>query len=302
MNNRYLYLEKCKGLKLYENLILENSTNPKLHIFRLLSGTADVNDSYKKKKYKFRRNYLSFTYTENNSLINTKNILSPFDNENTLGDLNEIFGNKYKNNTLFSKVEGEIIQCLIANKDCRYKESFVHLYRVIECITYAIPLLYARKSKEYIKTYEWLKNCFNNQSAGELDFFKKFVSVIFSNEDFFKSTIEISIDNVDNEIDDGSKEQLKKLIIKIATVNNKTILKETVNDGDYEFTFTFINFFSFLVNLRNRYFHLHQGGWVENVSYIDTEYPEILFKSIIDKGINWIAIILFEILKIDLEK
>lgn len=74
--------------------------------------------------------------------------------------------------------------------------------------------------------------------------------------------------------------------------------KICVNDitENEQIKYSFLGFYSFLIEIRNRYFHFLQGSWQENISSIEVLYPEHFFKPIIDPGINWVAIIIFEII------
>lgn len=298
-NSRYKYSESNDSLKKCINLNLEQMSNPRLRIFRLLSGTATVTDTYANKKYRFRRNYFHLPYEDNDSKKRAKCILGLFPGEDiTLCDILGMFANRTTNPDFFSKIEGEIIRSLIAIHKDSYIDAFIHMYRTIECMAYAIPLLYASRSKDYIKTYELLKSCFtDNGRGGELTFFKKFIETTFPNEDFLHLTIDLSLSSEEYECD---QDNLRRLIVKHAQRKNGYLFNG--NPGDTDFDFDFMNFFSFLTTLRNRYFHLLQGGWQDNISRADTEYPELLFKAIIHSGLNWVAIILFEILKLDIEK
>ncbi len=300
MNNRYKYIETSGSLKKLANLNLEQQFNPRLQVFRLLSGTASITDTYTNKIYRFRRNYFHLPYKDNNPQIGPQCILDLFSgDEITLTEINKMFTTRNVNYNFFSKVEGEIIRCLIAIRKESYIDAFVHLYRIIECMTYATPLLYASRSKDYIKTYEALKNCFTNTNNGELEFFKTFVEKTFQDEDFFKSTIDLSLSQEEYECD---QDNLRKLIVKLSQHKDKHLFNGSPEDLEFEFKFDFLKFFSFLITLRNRFFHLLQGGWKENISRADTEYPELLFKAIINSGLNWVAIIIFEILKLDISK
>lgn len=300
MNNRYKYSESSDSLKKQPNLDLEQSSSPRLRVFRLLSGTASATDTYTNKTYRFRRNYFYLPYSDNNPKIGTKCILDLFSGEDiTLVEINKMFANGATNYTFYSKIEGEIIRCLVAIRKESYIDAFVHLYRIIECMTYATPLLYASRSKDYTKTYETLKSCFTNTNSGELEFFKTFVKNTFQDEDFFKLTIDLSLSSEEYECDQNN---LRKLIIKHSQYKDGYLFKGRPEDLDLDFEFEFLKFFSFLITLRNRFFHLLQGGWKENISRVDTEYPELLFKAIINSGLNWVAIIILEILKLDISK
>jgi len=43
-----------------------------------------------------------------------------------------------------------------------------------------------------------------------------------------------------------------------------------------------------------------QGTWQENIDSSTLIYPDQFFKPIVDNGINWIGIILFEVIKFDI--
>lgn len=296
-SSRYKYTEPSDSFKKQPNLNLEQSSSPRLRVFRLLSGTASVTDTYSDKTYKFRRSYFHIPYKDN-SRVSARCVLDIFSEDDiSLRDINNMFANNAANFNFFSKIEGEIIRCLISIHKESYIDAFVHLYRIIECMTYATPLLYASKSKDYIKTYESLKSCFTNTNSGELGFFITFVKNTFQNEDFIKLTIDLSLSSEEYECD---QDNLRKLIVKHSQLNGGYLFNGSPDD--IEFEFDFLKFFSFLIILRNRFFHLLQGGWKENISRIDTEYPELLFKAIINSGLNWTAIIIFEILKLDIAK
>ena len=58
---------------------------------------------------------------------------------------------------------------------------------------------------------------------------------------------------------------------------------------------------SFIVNLRNRYFHLASGGYNENISSRQLSESDIFFEIINDIGMNWVAQIYLEILILSVE-
>ena len=57
-----------------------------------------------------------------------------------------------------------------------------------------------------------------------------------------------------------------------------------------------------MILIRNRFFHLTKGTWQENLSSTEILYPDYFFKPIINHGLNWIALVIFEIIKVDFEK
>ena len=53
--------------------------------------------------------------------------------------------------------------------------------------------------------------------------------------------------------------------------------------------------------IRNRYFHFLQGSWQKNIESSEIVFPDLFFKPLIDIGLNWIAISLFEIINFEID-
>lgn len=298
MINRYTYEDPIfKSSTKNQNLRIESS-NKILNIFRLISGTINCTDTYDNRVYKFRINYSNFPFTSNDT-INQSVVLNNFPDEVKLKDLNEYFKRSRFNSKFYGSIEPELIKCLIAVEKNNHLEAFFYLYRVIEGISYSIPLIYVSKHKNYDKTYKQLQSFFNNEQDGELAFFKRFLSETFKDEDFFKSTIDIDFNSIDLvELREAYfKIYLEKIISK--PMSGKGLKGQTLNQ---EIKLSFIGFYDFMILIRNRFFHLTKGTWQENLSSTEILYPDYFFKPIINHGLNWIALVIFEIIKVDFEK
>jgi hypothetical protein len=293
MISRYSYKDPIfKTTTRNQNLRIEND-NAILDVFRLISGTINCTDLFRSKEYKFRTNYSNFPYSKSSN-INQSTVLDNFPNEVTLTDLDKYFKRSRFNTTFYKSIKAELIKCLIAEKENNHLEAFFYLYRVIEGISYSIPLIYVSKNKNYDKSYKQLQSFFNKEQDGELAFFKRFVSTTFKDEDFFKSTIDINILEIDIEEirEDYYKLYLGKM--KDASVKDKT--------ENEEIKISFIGFYEFIIELRNRFFHFTKGGWMDNLSSTELLFPDYFFKPLVNHGINWVSLILFEIIKVDFEK
>lgn len=275
-----------------QNLRIE-SDNSILTLFRLISGTINCTDIYKEKEYKFRTNYSNFPFSKNDT-INQSLVLNNFPDEVKIKDLDLYFKRSKFNSIFYSSIQSELIKCLIAEKENNHLEAFFYLYRIIEGISYSIPLIYVSKHKHYDKTYKQLQGYFGKTIDGELAFFKRFISQTFNKEEFYKSTIDINITEIDIEEirEDYYNLYLKKM--KDSYVKDKS--------ENQEIKISFIGFYDFMIELRNRFFHFTKGSWQENLSSTEILFPDYFFKPIVNHGINWISIILFEIIKVDFEK
>jgi hypothetical protein len=127
-----------------------------------------------------------------------------------------------------------------------------------------------------------------------LNFFKKFIKETYKDRDFFKTTVDINFSDIEIE-------ELKKIYFEIykSKIKNSANIKEETEDE--EIKLSFIGFYEFMIELRNRYFHFLQGTWNDNIGTASIIHPDLFFKPIIDLGINWVAIIFFEILYFDFE-
>ncbi len=82
--------------------------------------------------------------------------------------------------------------------------------------------------------------------------------------------------------------------MKVSSVKDKT--------ENEEIKISFIGFYEFIIELRNRFFHFTKGAWMNNLSSTELLFPDYFFKPIVNHGINWVSLILFEIIKVDFEK
>ena len=199
MNNRYLLIDNIFTANTANEYLRIDSDSSILNIFRVISGTINVKDTYKNKIYKLRSNHLQFP-TKTNTTISVKSIIDNFPQEIQIKDLNKYFQKAKSNVKFYKSIETELLKCVIAFEENRSLESFFYLYRIIEGISYAIPLIYVSKKSDYNKTYNDLQSYFGKDKDGELNFFKRFVSETFKDEDFYKSNIKINL--LDIEIED----------------------------------------------------------------------------------------------------
>ena len=83
-----------------------------------------------------------------------------------------------RNFFVHSEVLSELTSAIIWMKSSPI-ESFVHIYRALEFMSYSFPLIYASKSMDYRGSYGNLKKFMSGDSDGELKFFKIFLKELF---------------------------------------------------------------------------------------------------------------------------
>lgn len=277
-------------------LRVEND-NPILTIYRSISGTLNCQDLFSEKKYSFRTNYCNFPYQENGRIVQSS-VLSVLPEEVSIKDLNLYFKNSRSNTDFYNIINAELIKCLIATKEEKYLEAFFYLYRVIEGICYSIPLIYVSKNKKYTNTYNQLKSFFSNNDSGELKFFRKFVELTFRNEDFYQLIIDIDFSSINvGEV----RDKYFEIYVEKLRSNSRPNQSPEFVEGQNKIEVSFIGFFDLLITIRNRFFHFTQGAGKKNMRSAEVIYPDYFFKPIIHHGINWVSIIILELIKFDFE-
>lgn len=296
MVDRYSYIDPIirSTNENHKSLSVEESDKAVLHIFRVLSGTCKLVDDFDDKKYKLDVNYFFMPFSKNEK-FNQKTLVDILPDEMDLKQMADVFLRLNKNKEFYELIRTEVVNCVIARQKGRYLESFLFLYRILEGISYSIPLMYTAKSKSFRKSFKALQKYMpKNAIDGEIVFFKKFINEVYNQEGFYRSTMDIKLDDIDIE-------ELRPIYYEI--YKNKLKDESIMNDiEDEELQVSFIGFFEFMIELRNRYFHFLQGSWHDNISTTQIIYPDVFFKPIIDLGINWVAIVLYEVIKFDIEQ
>lgn len=294
MTERYVYIDPIfsEGAGALVGLSLHENNSSALRIFRLLTGTCIIHDVFFNKKFKSAINYLNFPYTQN-SRSNKKTLLEMFPEDVTLEDISEYFCKLKSNEEFYASIEFELINCMVARKCDRYLESFIFLYRILEGISYSIPLIYVSKSKSFNASFRSLQQYMpSKNNEGELVFFKNFIKAHWSKENFYKLTLDIDIGSIE-------VEEMRGVYFKIYKEKAKNFIEGETEDE--ELKINFLGFMQFMIELRNRYFHFFQGSWQKNISTSEIIFPDLFFKPIVDLGINWISTALFEVIKFDME-
>ena len=295
MIERYSYVEKIytENDGVFAGLSLSENVNPGYRILRLLSGTCDFKDEYFSRVFKVRTNYLTMPRKKNSSLSRVT-LLNQFPDEVNLDDLAKYFSNLKNNVEFYRLIEFELINCLTSRAQERYLEAFIFLYRMLEGISYSIPLMYISKSKSFMSSFKSLQAAMpSSEKEGELQLFKNFIDQHWNKKAFYKTTMDIDLEVIDVEEMRGVYFDLYKKLIPKGGIESES--------EDEEIKIKFADFRGFLVSIRNRYFHFLQGAWQKNIESGEIIFPDLFFKPLIDLGLNWIGISLFEVLVFDID-
>lgn len=282
----YIY-ENLTGIddsKLPTELVVNERISNEAVLIRLLSGTLNVKYTVngEEKEIEQNTNYSLPGLLQNTSF--SPNIIKDFFgfdkfNKSERKIVDDYLKVNRRNHFIHENLLSELTSAIVW-QECSPIESFVHIYRALEFISYSFPLIYASKSTDYRGTYEKLKKFMSGDSIGELKFFKTFIAELFKNNLLKNYEFEAYFLN-------GCEEKVK------------AELQRVINNPYYEFNgntmkIKLINIMDLIVTLRNRYFHMLVGQGMEN--FYDVSYDKRdLFSALMPVFINWLTLVYKEI-------
>ena len=155
---------------------------------------SKIIEGYSKKKYVIKDNILSAIFRQPGPFYHK--IAKYISDEISSDDLVKALSNRrlsYKNSGFYIELYNELASMHIAYMEGEFFKSFIHIYRILERISYAFPMIYARKSSDFSKSYGLLKSFLETKDTGELGFFKNALSVIYKDDDTLDITFEIDL-------------------------------------------------------------------------------------------------------------
>ncbi len=159
------------------------------------------------------------------------------------------------NRDFFREVLAEFSNYFIQTKRGSHATAFVHLYRILERISYSVPLLYCGTQKDFIGTFNDLKSLFKDDINGELALFKKFLG-----QEKFIDSLELdatlTIKFVSENAYQDAHFKLTNRLFDLFTSKDPTT---------HQMELQFRNIPSFLISVRNRLFHARTGDGQSNV-------------------------------------
>lgn len=263
-----------------------------LILIRLLSGTAEVTHKKTERKIKQQKNYFSedqkrhakHWYKKFPELIGENYTIDQ------LGQFISDRNNQGSNATFHKNILCEISYFFYYESRGMHTSAFIFLYRALEHISYAFPLIYVSKTNDFLRTYSFLKELMSennkDKTKGELGFFKKFIETIFKDDPIIESSIDFHI------VADSTEEQKKYYNILKKICNDKIIHQSTSPYSILAVKYSEVG--SFIINLRNRFFHYMNGG-AQNIESSNIDDVDQLFQIVNGNFMQWLSSILLAI-------
>ena len=253
---------------------------------RILGGCCDVKNLYRDEVVELKVNYFYSDFRINEA--RDIEFLNSYEEDVSIEDYESLFSRiKFKNRAFYKTFLNEITSAVYNEATSNHTAAFVHLYRAYENISYAFPLIYASKTDDFYSSYKWLSNWVGrgkDSESSERAFFKSFISSLYANTPEYESTLDIDISIGELDIKNGIFSSLTK---KVLLWNNESQYSQGTIKPE-KISIPFKDFHSFILTLRNRYFHLsHERN--DNISHEDIIDSNLLFSLVNKSCISYLA-------------
>ena len=283
----YIFIENISSTyqtSLTTSLTISASTPKEAYLVRLLTGTLKIRNTFTGEEIAQQINY-SRLGREFKRIPSTKPIKDALSSPLKIDDLeNYLIKTNHINNSYYNLLLEEFCSYFISCGRNSHTKAFLHLYRVLEYISYSFPLIYSSYSRDYFGTYNKLKNYFDT-SKSELLFFDSFTEKILDNL-LLDAELEFDFTSLPTILSRNYYQIIKKYI------DASNLIVDNPNNN---LSFQYRLFIKLIIDIRNRYFHFAIGGQrnIKSTEIIESDY---FFKLINEEVINWITIVYFEIL------
>lgn len=257
-----------------------------------MSGVADILVTRNGYTYPIRENNLVFPSTTQTkpTALAFLTCLSP---ECTRTDLAVYYKKtKQSNRELFRLLVAEYCHYSVSSIQGNHTRAFLHVYRILELVSYMFPLIHASQSGSYYGTYKQLKAFFSDKKdAGELLFFKTFLQQVMGVKGNLGFGLLLEFTGVSAEVNRRYIRIVKELLEAndIIRVTDPTQIELVID-----------SLIGLVIEVRNRWFHFAIGGR-RNLSSFDMPEPDDFFAPLNKAAMNWISIIYLEVLQASVE-
>ncbi|MEV5056403.1 hypothetical protein MRBLRH13_002030 [Agrobacterium radiobacter] len=267
--------------------------NDGVHAFeclRILCGTVDLENKEDRSLIELRHCFLTQCARELSEKSIEEIINRAFDAELSLIEVGTYLA-KYpaRNDKFWEKVKGEICLALSCWNESQYTQSFLHIYRLLEMTSVALPLFYASVEHDYFKSLDFLKGLNSNPRDGDLAIFKKFVSILAKEGGYEDLKIELFYTKGNLTWDARFTKQIQDYVI------SSEKLKSAIDSANGKIDIPYEEFPSFLVTFRNRLFHNTLSA--ENLDLDQLGGANAACEPLISPALNWFTMTLCVILK-----
>jgi hypothetical protein len=262
---------------------------PAFECIRLLFGTIDT--VHKDTGERTRNKYCFVTQKNRRRDKHTisRIVKHIFDDDLSIEDTQRFLTRAIRDNREFwEDLKAEICLCLAARAKGRHVEAFLYLYRILEVVSLALPLVYASSEPDYRKAMQFIKSLSNNDRDSDLTVFRSFVDSTARLGGYSDLSFDFVVDS-QPAFRDEVHLQLERFVF-----SNGKIDGGILDDGT-GFYVLFTSMPLFFVTCRNRLFHNSRTNDNFNLDY--TSGAGTICQSLIDPTLYWFSLVMIEIIK-----
>lgn len=257
---------------------------------RLLTGTVNLNHKRTGKTYPLR--YCHLTESRRKLKANSlKEIVeTAFNSTLSLDEVSEYL-NKTKsiNRGYWENLRAELCLALAREYEADHTGAFLHIYRLFEMSSVALPLFYATAEYDYSKALSFLKDLPSNPRDGDLAILKKFSQVVAKEGGYNGFNIEVFYSKGDFTWDSRFADQIQVCVVQ------QEKLKAVVDHAARKIDIPFDEMPSFIISFRNRLFHNTLS--VKNFNLDHLGGANEVCEPLIKPALNWFTLVICAILQ-----
>lgn len=264
-------------------------------LLRLLCGTIDLEEKTSGRRVRLRHCFL----TESRRRLSRQTVADiigkAFDGEFQFLEMHRyLLAVQRRNVDFWDSLVGELCLTLASREAGQYTRCFLHLYRIVEMISVALPLFYASSEHNYRRSLEFLKALPTSPNDGDLAIFRKFITEVARQGGYNRYQVKIPYTRGDLRWDGVFERQIEDYVIRPGN------LRAVIDDAAKQIEVPFTEFPRFVVSFRNRLFHNALSG--ENLDLDQLNGPELVCEPLIDPALNWFTLVFCVILKQSVER
>lgn len=187
------------------------------------------------------------------------------------------------NRAFYQNLLAELSNFQLETKRGSHASAFIFLYRILERMSFSVPLLYCSSSRDYAGTFNDLRAMFgaDNDKSGEHGFFKKFLSQgRMVERDVLESVYALDFSP------GGANRQ--RYYTEVSRQSDK------FQNGDETISrieIRFVDVPDLIRNVRNRFFHARTGDGQKNISLVDIHDAHGMFECLNGVFLNFVAMV-----------
>lgn len=274
---------------------VNNNGTPIFECIRLLYGTVDIFD---KESGSTRKNQFSFITQDKRRRDKhavERLIRHMFDGDLDINDAAQFLNKgRLDNRDFWEDLKAEICLCLVARNKDRNVEAFLYLYRVLEVVSIALPLVYASAEPDYRRAMEFIKSLSKDDRDSDLTVFRNFVASAAKLGNYEELYFDFPFDGMGLPWRQEALRQLKGYIF------DKYNIEYRLMDNDEGFSIKFTSIPLFFISFRNRLFHNSKTG--DNLKIDNLGGADKICKILVDPMMYWFGLVLIEIIKVQAKR